>query len=400
MNNIKKYESDLRLFYQASNIPICVFDNMQKDLLRCPKIASMDCSPQTMKLCSRVLRDRPETPHLPLIVFSGSCYFSLLKLDSYTNVMFGPISSVSLTYREFLEANKNYSYADDLLHLYRITQLGAHIKPTQFANNLSLYIRFAFQEDLHADKILKNCVNLFNRNIFYKADNSKSSNYITGTKAIELINKLLFYIKNGNMNDLEKITANMPIFSIHSPFPTSLKEIRSEYYGYAILCLKAVIDEGVSVQKACEIFDAYVSQIASLTRPETFSAMSSKLSADYCQQIIEIRNYTSSRGVNRCLQYIKNHIQDKITLEDLAAYCNLSKRTITRNFSEYFHMPAAEYILQLKLKEAAFLLTNSTLSLVEISNQLSFSSQSHFSVAFKKRYNYTPQQYRIKFKKD
>ncbi len=122
--------------------------------------------------------------------------------------------------------------------------------------------------------------------------------------------------------------------------------------------------------------------------------MYSQLSIDYCQQMVEIGQHTNSRIVNQCLQYIERHIQDKITIDDLAKYCNLSKRTIIGHFSEYFHMPA-EYILQLKLKTAAYLLKNSTFSIVEISNQLSFSSQSHFSVAFKKRYHYTPQQYRL-----
>lgn len=187
----------------------------------------------------------------------------------------------------------------------------------------------------------------------------------------------------------------MPLFSIRSSFPFSIEEMKAEYYRYATLCFKAAIDKGLLLQTAVTIFDIYTSQVASLTSPQSFVSMYSQLSIDYCRQMVEIGQHTNSPIVNQCLQYIERHIQDKITIDDLTKCCHLSKRTITRHFSEYFHMPAAEYILQLKLKTAAYLLTNSTFSIVEISNQLSFSSQSHFSVAFKKQYHYTPQQYRL-----
>ena len=398
MNHIKKFEKNLRLFHNATNIPICVFNNMQRDLLRCPRIASMDCSLETMKRCSRSIKKNTASRRLPIMIFSGSCFLALLKLDNDINVMFGPVSSTALLYKEFLLANKNYSDADDLLHLYRITQQGPHISPEQFANNLSLYIRLAFQEEIPADEILKKPIHLNNSHTISEEEIAQASNYITGTKAIELVNQLLFYIKNGHISELEKITDNMPLFSIRSPFPFSIEEMKADYYRYATLCLKAVIDKGLHIQSAVTIFDIYTSQITSLTSPQSFVFMYSQLSIDYCRQMVEIGQHTNSHIVNRCLQYIERHIHDKITIDDLARYCNLSKRTITRHFSEYFHMPAAEYILQLKLKTAAYLLTNSTFSVVEISNQLSFSSQSHFSVAFKKQYHYTPQQYRLYFK--
>lgn len=397
MNPIEKFEKKLRLFHNASNIPICVFNNMQKDLLRCPRIASKKCSFETMKRCSTILKKQAASKHLPIMVFSGACFLALLQLDDDTNVMFGPISSTSLSYKEFLFANKNYSDVDDLLHLYRVTQQGAHISPERFADNLSLYISFAFQEEIPAEEILENHIHLNTYHTISEADIAQFSNYITGTKAIEFVNRLLFNISNGRISELEKITDNMPLFSIRSSFPFSVEEMKAEYYRYATLCFKAAIDKGLHLQTAAAIFDIYISQIASLTSPQSFISMYSQLSIDYCRQIAEIGHHANSHVVNQCLQYIERHIQDKITMDDLAKNCNFSKRTITRHFSEYFHMPAAEYILQLKLKTAAYLLENSTFSIVEISNQLSFSSQSHFSVAFKKQYHYTPQQYRLYF---
>ena len=100
------------------------------------------------------------------------------------------------------------------------------------------------------------------------------------------------------------------------------------------------------------------------------------------------------------LKGIERRFQETIIfdgLEDLASYCNTSGRTISRHFKECLHISVSDYILQQKLEKAVFLLKNSDLTLAEISNYLAFSSQSHFTVAFKKRYFTTPQKYREKF---
>ncbi len=306
MHNLTQdLERNLDLFYQASHIPFCVFDNMQKDGLRCPKLPFLDCSPKTMEKCSKLLAEKAGAHQLPVFVSSASCFFALLKLNKTLNIMFGPMSCVPITYSEFFNANKNFTSPDDLMHFYRIIQQAPHISINQLAANIALFLKLSFKEDIFVDKLLTNQIFLHKNNTYSKPD-------IILTSAHG--DRILFYAKNELVKELHE--------------------------------------------------------------PQT------------------------SHIVAVCLQYIENHIHSRITVEDLAQYCNLSKRTITRHFTEYFHMSAAEYILQLKLKEAAFLLINSAFSLVEISNQLSFSSQSHFSVAFKKKYNYTPQQYRNKFKTD
>lgn len=400
MNNFaQKFEKNLRLFYQATKIPICVFDNMQKDLLRSPRIASMDCSPQTMQKCSQLLKKKRNPYHLPIFISFGSCFLALLALDSHTNVMFGPMSSVPLTYREFFHSQKDTPDPDDLMHLYRVIQQGPHMDFSQFASNISLYIKLAFREEISAHEILANHISLQTNHAIPEAAAMQERNCITGTKAIQLENRILFHIKNGHINELKKIIQDMPFFSKRETFPSTAEDLQKEFFIYASLCSKTVIDEGLGLQKAFAILDTYISQISSLTTPKHYHSMYAQISLDYCQEMVELhRRHTDSPVVTQCIQYIQNHIYSRITIHDLAKHCHVSKRTITRHFSEYCHIPAGEYILQLKLKEAAFLLTNSAFSLVEISSQLSFSSQSHFSTAFKAKYNYTPQQYRDRFK--
>lgn len=401
MNKFRlRFEKDLQLFHQASNIPLCVFDNSPKDIFRYPWIDNMDCSPKTLHQCIELLKERDFSLPLPILISSNSCFFALLRLDENTNVMFGPISSIPQTYKEFYNTHKNNCDPDDLLHLYQVIQQSPHITLTQFVNNISLYIKLAFHIDISTEEILNNHIIFSNNDLDVTYTDIDEPKYITVTEAIGFQKKILFHIQNGNIPEIKKLFCDTYFFLNLENAPSSIEELKKIFFIYATICCVIVIEEGVDVQIAFPILDTYIAKIPSLKVPDDLAKLCLQLSIDYCHQTIKLHNTQSNSPiVSQCLQYIQNNIYSKITIDDLAKHCNLSKRTITRHFSDYHHISASEYILQLKLKEAAFLLTNSLFSLVEISNQLAFSSQSHFSVAFKKQYSYTPQQYRDKFKK-
>ena len=178
---------------------------------------------------------------------------------------------------------------------------------------------------------------------------------------------------------------------------SSINDYHKFFFMYAVLCYTTVLNEGVDIHKAYPIMDTYVSQIPAITSAEVLQEYCLNITTDYCNHVIPILQLKSeSPIITKCLHYIHDNLYNKITIEDLMKHCNASRRTITRHFAEHYSMTVSECIMTAKLKEAAFLLTDSYFSLIEISNQLAFSSQSHFTVAFKKMYNYTPLQYRKK----
>ena len=210
---------------------------------------------------------------------------------------------------------------------------------------------------------------------------------------------ILYHIQNGNLSEIKKLFQAPNFFNDASLMPSSVDEYHKIFFVYATLCCIASMEEGLDAQKAFPIFDGYISKIPALSSRSELLELCRDVSLEYCQQIIYLHEFQSDSAViTHCLQYIHSHLHYKITLEELANHCHLSKRSITRHFSKHFHTSVSDYILDEKLKEAAFLLANSGFSLSEISHQLAFSSQSHLTVAFKKKYFYTPQQYREKYK--
>ena len=67
---------------------------------------------------------------------------------------------------------------------------------------------------------------------------------------------------------------------------------------------------------------------------------------------------------------------------------------LTRIFKKYMHCTITQYVNRAKLQHAKELLTNTDLSLIEITNQLHFESLSYFHKIFKSYYSVTPVEYR------
>ena len=67
---------------------------------------------------------------------------------------------------------------------------------------------------------------------------------------------------------------------------------------------------------------------------------------------------------------------------------------LTRIFKKYMSCTITQYVNRRKLEHAKELLSNTDMSLSEITSQLNFESTSHFHSLFKKHYGITPSEYR------
>lgn len=92
--------------------------------------------------------------------------------------------------------------------------------------------------------------------------------------------------------------------------------------------------------------------------------------------------------------YIRQHIGNRITLEQLAGQEHLSVCHFCHQFKKHYHQTPMRFVLQQRMDRAVYLLAYSNLSITEIASELGFCSQSHFSRTFQKQYNTYPRQYR------
>ena len=94
------------------------------------------------------------------------------------------------------------------------------------------------------------------------------------------------------------------------------------------------------------------------------------------------------------IKYIELHIDHRIDIRILAELTNYNYMHFIRMFTLYMHITPYQYILQMKIEKAKFLITESNQLLTHIAFDLSFSSYSNFCTIFKRLTGYTPDAYR------
>ena len=99
----------------------------------------------------------------------------------------------------------------------------------------------------------------------------------------------------------------------------------------------------------------------------------------------------------RLVEYIDQHMEDAISLGQLAAMCALSEYHFARMFRQSFGVPPHQYLLARRLARAKNLLRSSVLPISELALLCGFSSASHFNQRFRHAMGATPGQYRQAF---
>ena len=93
-------------------------------------------------------------------------------------------------------------------------------------------------------------------------------------------------------------------------------------------------------------------------------------------------------------RFIRDHCTEKLTLEDVASAADISTRECTRCFRRGLNSSPIVYLTQTRVRLAAQMLTETTKSVIEISEDCGFSSPSYFSKVFREIMACTPKDYR------
>lgn len=108
----------------------------------------------------------------------------------------------------------------------------------------------------------------------------------------------------------------------------------------------------------------------------------------------QIQSSSSTYGeAEPFIHYIKSHIDQRIYLDDLCQFFDLSSTTINEIIKEECNMTAVELINLIKVEYATSLLKLNKYKMYEIADMTGFSSYKYFSEVFKKVKQTSPSNY-------
>lgn len=98
--------------------------------------------------------------------------------------------------------------------------------------------------------------------------------------------------------------------------------------------------------------------------------------------------------IQNTINYIEEHLDEPIEVEQLAQIASLSPFYYQRLFSQLVKKPVVEYIRHRRMAKAMLLLRQQDMRILDIALHLGFASHEHFTRTFKNTFGMTPTQYR------
>ena len=166
------------------------------------------------------------------------------------------------------------------------------------------------------------------------------------------------------------------------------------------LASRAAIKGGMLPEESFSMVDAYISAIEGMENPVKIQAMMRQAEYDYAERVKQIaEKKTGNILVERTKNYIFQHLHDEITISEISVAIGVNNTYLSSLFHKEEGVTIQQYISREKIRLAENMLRYSSYEVRDISNYLSFCSQSYFGSVFKKQTGLSPAKYRKKYKK-
>ena len=178
----------------------------------------------------------------------------------------------------------------------------------------------------------------------------------------------------------------------------TLTNIRYHFVIAVAMITRQCVEGGMELEQAYRLSDFYILKMDSCKNIKEIDSLHKNMVLDFTGKMQLLHKKTIiSKPIIICTEYIYSHLNERITIEDLAEYTKLSPSYLSRLFKKEIGISVSDYIREKKIEKAENLLKYSDLSFIDIANYLSFSSQSHFIQVFEKHIGLTPKKYRDKY---
>lgn len=107
-----------------------------------------------------------------------------------------------------------------------------------------------------------------------------------------------------------------------------------------------------------------------------------------------VNDIVSDDTVVKMIQYLNEHLGDKVTLENLVKEFSMNRNRINELFVKETTMTCLNYLLKMRMNLAQIMLSETELQIGEIADRVGYADSNYFIKVFKKYAKVTPSKYR------
>lgn len=107
-----------------------------------------------------------------------------------------------------------------------------------------------------------------------------------------------------------------------------------------------------------------------------------------------INDMVSDSTVSQIIQYLNEHMAEKVTLEEIMKVFSLNRNRLNELFVKETSVTCLNYLLKMRMNLAQIMLSETELQIAEIADRVGYADSNYFIKVFKKHSGVTPSKYR------
>ncbi|ABX40558.1 diguanylate cyclase [Lachnoclostridium phytofermentans] len=173
-----------------------------------------------------------------------------------------------------------------------------------------------------------------------------------------------------------------------------MRSIKNSFIKTCSMGCYAAIDANASYEKVMDISDDYISKIETNDNINDIIALLKEVMISYTKAVAMNRNTIYSKPIRQVMEYIQCHYDEKITLEKLSEYTELSTFYLSNLIKKETDLSLPDIVNKVRIEKSKPLLLNMNISILDVAQRVGFNYQNHFASIFKKYTDLTPTEYR------
>lgn len=210
---------------------------------------------------------------------------------------------------------------------------------------------------------------------------------------IESERQLQAYIREGNKESAQKLL-NELLAKLYASTGNDLNRTKPRIRELLVLMNRAAIDGGADIDEIFNLCCRYELELDSFQQIEELNRWLGMILHQFIGFVFDFNAIKHQNVIFKATAYIKEHLTERISLEQAAAQVYLSKSYFCRILKNELGCTFTEYVNQLRIERSKALLHSSRMAISEISSEVGFEDQSYFTRIFKKQTGLSPGKYR------
>ena len=164
---------------------------------------------------------------------------------------------------------------------------------------------------------------------------------------------------------------------------------------FIAMCSRAAIEGGLSPEIAYTRNDAYIQDVDSARTVSDITQIGRSMCVDFVELVHKQKADPGiSKPIRSCCDYIQTHLGEKISASTLANRVGYADYYLSRLFKQQTGVSIDQYIRNMRIDRAKFLLSTTQESIQDISDLLGFSNRNYFTQVFTQVVGISPAVYR------